>query len=168
MWHKFCTFAGDLNESDMKMRMKKSIFVILMAMVSVVGFAQPPHHGDHHGDHRGHGHKGHHEPPRQEVRYIEAATPEQVMMVLDVVGKQSFDDKKMEVAKLSAALVSFRVDDLARIAKLFSFESNKVEFLKFAYATCYDPEHYYLLKDCLRFSSDFDELMEAVMPGYRR
>lgn len=155
MWHNFC---------NMKMRMKKSIFVILMAMVSVVGFAQPPHHGDH----RGHGHKGHHEPPRQEVRYIEAATPEQVMMVLDVVGKQSFDDKKMEVAKLSAALVSFRVDDLARIAKLFSFESNKVEFLKFAYATCYDPEHYYLLKDCLRFSSDFDELMEAVMPGYRR
>ena len=156
--------------------------MILMAMVSVIGFAQPPHHGDHHGDHRGHGHKGHHEPPRQEVRYVEAASPEQVMMVLEVVGKQSFDDNKMEVAKLSAALVSFRVDDLARIAKLFSFrvddlariaklfsfESNKVEFLKYAYATCYDPEHYYLLKDCLRFSSDFDELMEAVMPGYRR
>lgn len=147
--------------------MKKSIFVIMMALVSVVCVAQL-NYGDHHGDRGGHGHKGHHEPPRKEVRYIGAASPEQVMMVLDVVGKQSFDDNKMEVAKLSAALASFRVDDLARIAKLFSFESNKVEFLKYAYYTCYDPEHYYMLRDCLRFSSDFDELMDAVMPGYRR
>lgn len=146
--------------------MKKSIFVIMMALVSVVGVAQH-HHGDHHGDRGGHGNKGHHE-HRQEVRYVGAASPEQVMMVLDVVGKQSFDDNKMEVAKLSAALASFRVDDLARIAKLFSFESNKVEFLKYAYYTCYDPEHYYMLRDCLRFSSDFDEVMDAVMPGYRR
>lgn len=145
--------------------MKKLFILTLSAMMAVGMMAQPPRHGDHRN---GHGHKNHHEPPRQEVRYIEAATPEQVMLVLDVVGKQSFDDNKMEIAKLSVALASFRVEDLAKIANLFSFESNKVEFLKFAYQTCFDPENYYLLQDCLRFRSDYDNLMDAIRPAPRR
>ena len=124
----------------------------------------------HHGEPGGRGHKGGHHghEVRQEVRYTECARPEQVAMVLQVMENQSFDDKKLEVAKLCVSLAAFEVHDLATIAAKFSFDDKRKEFLIYAHQTCCDPERYFLLRDCFSFRSNFDEMMEAVLPGYRR
>lgn len=142
--------------------MKRKLLVVVMAMIAVVGMAQ--HHGGHQP--KGGHHKGHE--PRQEVRYVECASPEQVEMALRVIENQSFDDKKLEVAKLCATLVPLEVFDLARIAATFSFDDKRKEFLIYAYRTCCNPDSYYLLRDCFSFRSNFDDMMEAVLPGYRR
>jgi len=131
----------------------------------MVGMAQH-HHGEPGG--RGH-HKDHHGPaPRQEVRYVEPSSPEQLAMVLRVIDDQSFDDKKLEIAKLSVCLGHFFVRDMVQMASRFSFDDKRKEFFIFAYRYCMDPENYYNIRDVFSFRSNFDEVMEATHPGYKR
>ena len=151
---KSSTFA---RKFQLMNKMKKSILIVLMAAMSVAGMAQ--HHPEYHGD-RGHGHGGHH--------YIECATHEQMQMTLKVMGDQSFDDKKLEIAKLCVTLGRFCTDDLARMAALFSFDDNRLKFLQYAYPYCQDPQNYYSLRESFSFKSNFDTMMESLHPGYKR
>lgn len=137
--------------------MKRILFAIVVAMMAMPGIAQHHHAGGRGPQPR----PGHHE-PSHEARYVEPATNEQVAMVLQVLDNQSFDDKRLEIAKLSVVLAPFRVRDLAQMASRFSFEDRKKEFLIFAYPYCADPENYYDLIDLFSFRSDFDEMMRTV------
>lgn len=140
--------------------MKKTILIVLMAVMSVASMAQ--HHPEHHGD-RGHG------PGRHDNRhYVECATHEQMHMTLKVMGDQSFDDKKLEIAQLCVTLGHFCTDDLARMAALFSFDDNRLKFLQYAYPYCQDPQNYYSLREVFSFKSNFDTMMETLHPGYKR
>ena len=136
--------------------MKRTLLIVLLAMTGMLGFAQ--HHPEHHGDRSPRGHRPH----------IECATHEQIHMTLHVIGEQSFDDKKLEIAKLCVTLGHFCVDDLARMATLFSFDDSRLSFLQYAYPYCQDPQNYYSLRDVFSFKSNFDTLMESVRPGHRR
>ena len=136
--------------------MKRVFLIALMALVTMSGMAQRPHHGDH-GE-RGHGGR----------RYIECATPQQMSMTMQVLEQQAFDDKKLEIAKLCVTLGHFCTSDLAKMAAKFSFDDNRLAFLRYAYDYCEDPENYFALRDVFTFRSNFDSLMESVMPGYER
>ena len=157
----------------------KRLLIIFAAMVMAVGMTaqgrapqQGHHKGPHDGPHVG-VQKGPHTPPpgvhhEPRGRHIECATPEQLGMVMRVLEKQSFDDKKLEIAELCVTLGHFCVDDLARMAKVFSFDENRLHFLIYAYDYCEDPQNYYSLRDVFSFRSNFDTMMETVQPGHRR
>lgn len=135
------------------------------------GYNDPYHHGDaHYGDHH-HGDPHYNDPHHHQPTPPPAprvANDEQVRWALQVLNKQSYDDKRMEVARLCVVLCPFPVRDLSRMAGCFTMEDRKVDFLKFAYRYCPDPENYYRLRDVLRYRSDYDKLMESVDPHYRR
>ena len=135
--------------------MKKLLFVFVLALSTLTAGAQ--HHHDHRGP-QGKVHDRHH---------IECATHEQMSMAMQILKHQSFDDKKLEIAKLCVVLGHFCVDDLARMAGTFSFDENRLTFLTFAYAYCEDPQNYYDLRDVFSFRSNFDTLMDNVHPGHR-
>lgn len=136
------------------------------------GYNDPYHHGDaHYGDHHHHGDPHYNDPHHHQQTPPPAprvANDEQVRWALQVLNKQSYDDKRMEVARLCVVLCPFPVRDLSRMAGCFTMEDRKVDFLKFAYRYCPDPENYYRLRDVLRYRSDYDKLMESVDPHYRR
>ena len=140
--------------------MKKYFFLLAALMIALSGMAQRHHDG--HGGPGGRGDRG-----RGHAR-IECATGEQLHMSLHVLEQQSFDDKKLEIAQLCVTLGHFCVDDLARIAAVFTFDENRLKFLIYAYDFCEDREYYYALRDVFSFRSNFDTLMDTVMPGYRR
>ena len=135
--------------------MKKFFFILILALSTITAGAQ--HHHDHHAP-QGRPHDRHH---------IECATHEQMALVMQTLDQQSFDDKKLEIAKLCVVLGHFCVDDLARMAKVFSFDENRLKFLTFAYDYCEDPQNYYALRDVFSFRSNFDTLMDTVHPGHR-
>ena len=140
--------------------MKRTLIILFAALVSLAAGAQHHHHGDRPGSRNGdRGHGRHH---------IECATGEQMNMAMQVLENQSFDDKKLDVAKLCVTLGHFCVEDLARMAVVFSFDDNRTKFLIYAYEFCPDPQNYYMLRDVFSFRSNFDTMMETVMPGYRR
>ena len=142
--------------------MKKTIFILLLSCVTAVGMAQ------HHCQPGCPGHHDHGSAPHHEMHQAAPSSPEQLMMVLQVLDNQSFDDKKLEIAKLSVCLGHFFVQDMVQMASRFSFDDKRKEFFIFAYPYCLDRENYYLLKDAFTFRSNFDEVMEAVLPGYSR
>ena len=146
--------------------MKKTLFVLMLSLVTVFGMAQGRHGGSR-GNDRGHGRGPGREYPH-EVRQLPCATPEQMQLVLQVIDNQSFDDKKLEIGKLCVVLGHFCTNDLARIAEKFSFDDNRKAFLIDAYPYCVDPENYYSLKEVFQFRSNFDEMMEKTHPGYSR
>ena len=88
-------------------------------------------------------------------------------MAMHVMSQQSFDDKKLEIAKLCVVLGHFCVDDLARLAGTFSFDDSRLTFLIFAYDYCENPQDYYALRDVFTFRSNFDTLMDTVHHGHR-
>lgn len=119
-------------------------------------------HNNHHGNQPGHHH------PAPAPAPVLTANAEQVQWALQIIQKQSYDDKRMEVAKLCVVLCPFTTRDLGRMVDLFTMEDRKVDFLIFAHPYCPDKENYYFLRDKLRYRSDQDKLMERVQPGYRR
>lgn len=135
--------------------MKKLFFILLLALSTVTAGAQ--HRHDHNGPH-GRGPERHR---------IECATREQMNMAMHVMSQQSFDDKKLEIAKLCVVLGHFCVEDLARLAGTFSFDDSRLTFLIFAYDYCENPQDYYALRDVFTFRSNFDTLMDTVHHGHR-
>jgi hypothetical protein len=141
----------------------KKLFILLAAVIVAVGMmAQPPHRYE---TERGHGHGPGHNHGSE--RHIVCASPDQLSMTLQVVGNQSFDDKKLEIAKLAVTLGHFCTDDLARVAQLFSFDDNRLTFLLYAHAYCEDPQNYPILRDAFAFQSNYDKLMQTLYPGRR-
>lgn len=139
----------------------KRLFILLAAAIIAAGaMAQPPHHHDQRHDPRHeHGHVHHHAP---EPPQIICATPKQLSITLQVLEKQSFDDKKLEIAQLAVTLGHFCVYDLARMAQLFSFDENRLAFLQYAHAYCQDPQNYPALRDVFKFQSNYDELIRSI------
>ena len=143
--------------------MKRLFILLAAAMMAAGAMAQPPHHHDpNHGPRHGHGPGHSHEP-----QHIICATPEQMTITLQVLEKQSFDDKKLEIAQLAVTLGHFCTDDLARMAQLFSFDENRLAFLQYAHAYCRDPQNYPALRDVFKFQSNYDELIRAIYPARR-
>lgn len=142
---------------------EKKLFILLAAAMVAVGMmAQPQHrHETGRGHGPGHGHNHGHE------RHIVCATQDQLSMTLQVVGNQSFDDKKLEIAKLAVTLGHFCTDDLARVAQLFSFDDNRLTFLLYAHAYCEDPQNYPFLREVFDFQSNYDKLMQTLYPSRR-
>lgn len=133
----------------------RNFFLLLTAVMMAIGMmAQPPRH---HESQRGHGHGP--------ERHIVCATPEQLLMTLQVISQQSMDDKKLEVAKLAVTLGHFCTDDLAQVASLFSFDDNRLAFLLYAHAYCQDPQNYPSLRDVFTFQSNYDELIRTLYPS---
>lgn len=83
---------------------------------------------------------------------------------MNSIADKSFDETKLSVAKQitsSNCLTSFQIK---RVAELFSFEDNKLNFAKYAYAYCFDPQNYFIVNDVFSFQNSISELQRAIQP----
>ena len=74
------------------------------------------------------------------------------------ISRLSFDSSKLEMAKQAASsniLTSFQVYE---IMELFTFESTKLDFAKFAFHNVFDKNKYFLVNNAFTFSSSISEL----------
>jgi len=76
--------------------------------------------------------------------------------------KANFDDTKLIIAKQIASNNCLTAAQIRDIMKLFSFESTRLEFAKFAYSHCYDKGNYFMVNDAFSFSSSIEELNEFI------
>lgn len=87
-------------------------------------------------------------------------------MMIQQISQQSFDSNRLQLAMQivsSNRLTSAQVTDIAR---LLSFESSRLDFLKFAYPFVADPGSYFMVNNAFSFSSSVDELNRHIM-GFR-
>ncbi|MFZ4523535.1 MAG: DUF4476 domain-containing protein [Bacteroidales bacterium] len=81
---------------------------------------------------------------------------------VESISSKSFESSKLTIAKQIVAANCLRCQQVKEIMKLFSFESNRLEFAKFAYKYTWDIKNYYLLNDAFDFESSIDELNKHI------
>ena len=82
--------------------------------------------------------------------------------ILKVLKKESFDSARDKIARMiiCGALLTSR--QIADMAKTFTFDSNRYEFLLYAFGNCADPQNYYIAVNTLEYSSSRNNLMNAI------
>uniref|UniRef100_UPI00404A4E8B DUF4476 domain-containing protein n=3 Tax=Flavobacterium sp. TaxID=239 RepID=UPI00404A4E8B len=78
------------------------------------------------------------------------------------INKQTFADTKMKTAKQILNANCMSVSQIVEIMNLFSFEENKLDFAKTAYAKCTNKGEYFMVNDAFTFSTSTDELTEYI------
>jgi hypothetical protein len=78
------------------------------------------------------------------------------------VESKTFSDTKMQVAKQITRNNCLLTSQVADLMALFSFESQKLEFAKFAYEFTYDKGNYYKVNDQFGFESSVRDLEQFL------
>jgi hypothetical protein len=78
------------------------------------------------------------------------------------IKSQSFDDTRQKLARQIASSNCMSTDQIIQIANLFGFDQSKLEFTKFAYDFCTDPNNYFKVSNVFGFSSSAEELSDYV------
>lgn len=85
--------------------------------------------------------------------------------IASAICNRPFDCDKLLVAKQAANGKLLSADQVRRIMGLFTFESTKLDFAKWAYHTTLDPQNYYIVNDAFTFSSSIRALDDFIRHG---
>lgn len=83
-------------------------------------------------------------------------------LTLNAIKKQSFDSDRLKIAKNAVVQGNMLSSEVAEITKLFSFESSRLEFAKYAYLYTIDRKNYVIVQDAFQFSSSTSELQDYI------
>lgn len=79
-----------------------------------------------------------------------------------LISDEAFDSSRLTVAKQVVSANPMTASQILGICKLFSFESNKLDFAKYAYEYCVDQNKYYQLNDAFSYESSKQKLDEFI------
>ena len=79
-----------------------------------------------------------------------------------LIEHESFDDSRLTIAKQVVASNHLTAAQITEICQLFSFEDNALEFAKYAYPYCVDPNRYYLVNQAFKYESSKSELNKII------
>lgn len=88
--------------------------------------------------------------------------PQDYEQAYRMIAEESFDSSKLELAKMVVSTNPMTVNQILGICKLFSFESNKLQFAKCAYRHCTDKNRYFLINEVFNFESSKRELRDYI------
>lgn len=91
-------------------------------------------------------------------RYSQVNVPS----VIDAMNRSSFESDKLIIAKQALHNNEIYAAGVERIIRQFSFESSRLEFAKYAYSHCIDPENYYRVNSAFAFSSSIEKLNDYI------
>ena len=146
----------------------RNLALYLMLLLAVPATAQSglfgshSHHRSHApAEHHHHGSLMHHG-PGEHPHTVQVMNPEDFELALGYISKKTFDSDRLETAKevVRNNWVSSR--QIAAVCRLFTYDSNRLDFAKFAYASCADKGMYFILDETFTFNSSRDELHKFI------
>ena len=103
--------------------------------------------GQNHKDDRGSGNRGYND-----------NTQSDFMALQGTIRQATFDSDKLMIANQFVRFNTISAQEVAAIMRLMTYESNKLEFAKNAYAACYDKQNYFLVNQAFTYSSSIRQL----------
>ena len=73
-----------------------------------------------------------------------------------------FDSSRMTVAKQACRYNCMTSDQIRDLCKEFAYESNRLDFAKYAFEYCYDRYRYYIVGQAFTYSSSVDQLNRYI------
>ena len=80
----------------------------------------------------------------------------------EAVRKESFDNSKLVIAQQIADKNYFTTAQARELARLFSFDDRKLDFLKYAYGRTLDRNNYFIVNDVFAFSKSKEDLANYI------
>ncbi len=81
---------------------------------------------------------------------------------LKLLKNESFDSNRLKEVSKYVTKMQVSAAQVADMCRTFTFDSNRLEAAKQAYASCYDKGNYFLLKEVFTYSSNYRELEEYI------
>ena len=78
------------------------------------------------------------------------------------IEQASFEESKLSTAKEIAGANCLYAGQIAEFCKLFGFESTKLDFAKYAYRRCIDPQNYFKVNNVFDFDASKTELSNYI------
>lgn len=78
------------------------------------------------------------------------------------IKSKTFSDSKLTMAKQVTKGNCLTASQIKQIMTQFDFEDTKLQYAKFAYGYCFNPENYWKVNDAFQFESTIDELNEYI------
>ena len=146
----------------------KKLVLYLMLLIAVPATAQSGLFGSHShrhshapAEHHHHGSLMHHGPGEHSYT-VQVMNSEDFDLALRYISNKSFDSDRLEAAKEIVRHNWVSARQIASICRLFTFDSNRLEFAKYAYASCADKGMYFILDEEFTFSASRDELHKYI------
>ena len=118
---------------------------------------------DEYGNPGGHGGGnawGHPAPPPPPV--CVAMSPASFMQLKSSLASKNFDSSRLEIVNQALSYNFFTSAQVADLARMFSFESSRLEFAKHAFAKTIDKQNYFVVNDTFTFASSIQELNQFI------
>jgi len=81
---------------------------------------------------------------------------------LQSISSKTFASSKLTIAKEIVGSNCLRCKQVKEIMQLFTYESDRLEFAKFAYKHTWDVRNYFILNDAFQFESSIDDLNRFI------
>ena len=81
------------------------------------------------------------------------------------IANTTFESTKLETAKTIVASQHVSTDQVMEICRIFSFESTKLDFAKFAYTHTSDKGNYFKVNDVFDFDASKTDLNRFILSG---
>lgn len=81
---------------------------------------------------------------------------------VDQLKNESFDNTRLKSAKQFAKNNRLSADQVKAVTETFTFDSNRLEWAKYAYDFCYNPANYFVLRPAFTFISYYNELQDYI------
>lgn len=118
-------------------------------------------YGGNHGGNQGGNYGGNQGGAHNGPQNLCMPTPE-FNTALNSIRSDNFESGKLNKAKQIISRNRMCTAQIVQIVRLFSFESNKLEFAKYGYQYCTDKNNYYQVTDAFSFQSSKDELLKFI------
>lgn len=83
-------------------------------------------------------------------------------VIKDRIKQNTFDKGKLEAAKSLTRENNLTANQIADISRLFNYDSNRLDFAKFAFDYTYDRENYIVVSESMAFEVNKKDLMRYV------
>lgn len=83
-------------------------------------------------------------------------------LFLNSMKNENIDSNKLRMARNYVSANPLTAEQISSISREFSFDSNRLDFAKYAYTNCYDKNNYFLLKDTFTFASNYNSLLNHI------
>ena len=90
------------------------------------------------------------------------ATDDDVDMMVLQLKEQPFDNERLALAKTLVSSAMFTSAQIARMGQTIDFSNSQVDFLKYAYSYCSDPQGYARAMEILTFNADRRKVADYI------
>lgn len=94
--------------------------------------------------------------------YARRAGNAEMNAIIKALKNESFDSSRGKLARMIVRGNLLTSRQIADMAKTFTFDSNRYDFLLYAYDDCVDPQNYAIAVKTLEFSTNRNDLMRKI------